>query len=358
MKTLKFRYCLVIIVLTILVSCSSEKKEEEIIRPVEAIMVGDSQNTNARTFSGIAKASGETALSFRIPGTIYSIPVEKGQKIYKGDLLARLDTKDEELKVKQAEAGVVEAKAILKQAKAEFERAIALYEANNISKSELDRREADYLSSKAKLEAAEKVLSINERNLGYCSIYAPNDGYVVDTVPDEFQVINTGDTVIVFAADEPMEVDLGVPETLINRIRVGQKAKVKFDFLDNQEIEAFVSEVGVMADRSTTFPIKVKFIEKDYRLRQGMACDVILDFGKQSNSDLMVIPSSAIFGDISGKKFVWVYEEDNSTVTKRSVEIGNLASNGVYIKNGLEIGEIIITKGVNTIDEGMKVKLL
>jgi RND family efflux transporter MFP subunit len=358
MKIQNLRYLFFILASLGLFSCSKNIQEEEIIRPVEVIRVGDSQNVSARTFSGITKASGETELSFRIPGTIFSIPVENGQRVSRGTLLAQLDTRDEELQVKQAQAKLVEMKALLKQAKAEYERAIALYEANNISKSELDKREADYLSSKAQLDASGDALRITLRNLEYCSIYAPSDGFIIDTPPNEFQVIASGDTVVVFASDEPMEVDLGIPETLINKIKIGQKAKIKFDFLGNELISAYVNEIGVMADRSTTFPITVKFQEHDYRLRQGMACDVLLDFSPDISLDLMVVPSSSIFGDISGNKYVWVYDETDSRVSKRAVVVGNFASNGVFIKSGLKTGDVVVSKGVHSMEAGMKVKPL
>ena len=71
------------------------------------------------------------------------------------------------------------------------------------------------------------------------------------------------------------------------------------------------------------------------------------------------IPATALFtGADSTKSFVWIIDEANKTLSRRTVEVGKLSKFGVLIKSGLKPGEWIVTKGVNTLDEGQQVRII
>ena len=347
-----------VILLGITLSNCSKKVVEEIIRPVTVIEVLKPGETNVRRFSGLSKADDELDLSFRISGTVNDIAVNVGDKVKKGQLIARLESTDQDLEVKRQQANIAQTNANLKQAKNDYERSLLLYEANNISKSELDSAEASYLSTKAQLSANKRSLELARQEYRYCYLYSPDEGFISESHLSDHQVVNAGTLVAVLQVKGPIEVEFGVAESMINKFQIGQYANVKFDFIEDKVFKAKVNQVSVSTNDSTTYPVKVSLIDFDQRIRPGMVCDVEVEFESLSNEQYIVVPSAAVVGDVSGDNYVWLFDEDTQSPIKRIVKVGSIVSEGLQITNGLSGGEKIITRGVNTLEEGMKVRLL
>ncbi|MFQ6114519.1 MAG: efflux RND transporter periplasmic adaptor subunit, partial [bacterium] len=138
-----------VISLTFLACGGGEQKVEEIIRPVRYQQVYSTGGSRVRSFSGTARSGVESKLSFKVAGTVLEVPVKVGDKVRSGQLIARLDPKDYQLKVQQADASLARAKAEERNAKADYERIRALYENNNASKDDLDAARAGFESASA-----------------------------------------------------------------------------------------------------------------------------------------------------------------------------------------------------------------
>lgn len=346
------------LVFSFLATSCSKKVEQEFLRPVSTLKVSKPGFSRHKVFSGLSKADDTLELSFRLEGRLESLTATTGTKVKKGSLLAKLDSTDAELEVKKTEAQVAETVARVKQAKSEYERDLSLYEANNISKSELDTQEANYLSAKAQLAAKQKSLNLAKKKLGYCWLYAPQDGVIQSVPPSNHEVVIAGQIIAELQVEGPIEVSFGVPESFISEFKLGQEAKVRFDFIEDKKLRAKVNEVGVAPDSSTTYPVKISLLDTDSRIRPGMACDVEFEFERQVGEKYIILPSASVIGDVSAENYIWVYDEPTSSVKKQLVKIGKLSRDGIQILSGLEGGELVVTRGVNTLEEGMKVKLL
>lgn len=341
-------------------SCGRKQAEEkEIIRPVVTMEVQE-PSVRERTFSGTVKSAIETLLSFRVGGEILELPAKLGLRVKTGDLIAMLDTRDYDLQAKQNAAQLAQAEAQLKQAQAEYARVRQQYEANIISKSELDSQQAVYKSALASREAALKGLEMAIQQLAYCTLCAPLDGTIASVPVDVHQTVAAGQTVSTMAAGDKMEIQLGLPEALIACISVGDPAFVSLEAIPGVRLAARVNEVGVKADASGTYPIRVRLLEKEARVRPGMIGEATFSFERDSGGGGLVItiPAVSVVPTPSGERYVWVYQPDSGTVAKRMVKIGALTSEGVQIAHGLKAGEVIVTRGVHHLKDGMKVRLL
>ncbi|MEM9058242.1 MAG: biotin/lipoyl-binding protein, partial [Pseudomonadota bacterium] len=85
--------------------------EEELLRPVRYLTVSDNVSSRERTFSGLLKSTRETRLSFKVAGTITRLPVQIGQRLKRGALIAELEDDSFRLQVEQSQATLVEAEA-------------------------------------------------------------------------------------------------------------------------------------------------------------------------------------------------------------------------------------------------------
>ena len=108
----------------ILAGCGEEQDAEMTapLRQVRTIVVESGTGRFERSFSGTLQSSNQTSYSFKVSGTIESIPVEVGQSVNKGDVLAILDPSDYELEVQKSRASLVEQQSKLRNAKADYER--------------------------------------------------------------------------------------------------------------------------------------------------------------------------------------------------------------------------------------------
>ena len=153
---------IIILLISVTLIISACDKQEEVVelplRSVKHQTVSYSTDKLVKTFSGVTKAELEANLSFRVSGRVDSIPVKVGDKLNKGQLVARLDSKDYVVLLEQAKAELASAKASLRSAEAEYNRTIGLYEKRNASKSQLDSARATAESATAQVKANNQLV--------------------------------------------------------------------------------------------------------------------------------------------------------------------------------------------------------
>lgn len=313
-----------------------------------------------RAFSGTVEASTTVSLSFRIDGQLTSVNVNVGDFVEKGDVIAKVDTTDFELKVRESEASLAQARAEERNARANYDRVSDLYEEESVSLAELDEARAQAESSKAGVRSAEQSLALARQQLEYTTLYAPEAMAVTQVNAEANENVRAGDEIAVAVYGDRPQVKVAVPESLIEPIRKGDRVKVRFDAIADEAFEATITEVGIAATQGgTTFPVTVELENRDRRLRAGMAAKVDIRFFAQS-SGRVVIPTFAVGEDQAG---TYVYaldpgQDGTSTTRRMAVAVGELTSDGMEIVSGLSGGEIIATAGVPRIRDGMKVTVL
>jgi RND family efflux transporter MFP subunit len=338
-------------------SCSRRQETApEPPRPVRTMTVGTLTGETARTFSGRARPAIGTMLSFRVGGEISDLYARIGAVVRANDVIAKLDATDYELRVRQLEAQLAQADAQLKQASSDYGRTRGLYEAGNASRSELDRARALSDSAQAQWNSVAKGLDLARQQLDYCTLRAPMDGTITTVPIDVHTLVQPGTPVAGLSAGDAMEIETGVPEALIGSLRVGDAAKVVFDTLPDAPFEANITEVSVEANEVTTYPVRLALRQRDARILAGMVCSVTFDPGGSGEAPL-IIPVSAVVGGPGGERFVWIVDAAASRVTRRDVAIGPLTTAGVRITAGLGPGDIVVTRGVHMLEEGMAVRL-
>ena len=201
------------------------------LRPVRTILVETTSGGLTRTLAGVARAGVESRLSFRVSGTADSVDVSLGDRVRRGQVLARLDPTDYELMLEEAEAGLAQAQAGLRRSEADYERVRALYENNNASKGELDAARADAESAEAQVESGQKRLQQAQQQVGYTVLRAPSDGAIAAVDLEVNENAKGGDQVFLLTAGAELEIQVAVPEVLIAQVAVGQPVNVRFDAL-------------------------------------------------------------------------------------------------------------------------------
>jgi RND family efflux transporter MFP subunit len=341
--------------------CAEQAPPEQTLRPVRTVQVFHTGVERVRSFSGTARAGQESRLSFRVRGTVEVLSVKLGDRVRAGQVLARLDPQDYQLRVEDAEASLARIRAEVRNAEANYARIRDLYENNNASLTDLDASRAAFESTTAALESGEKKLEQARLQLSYTRLEAPTAGAISEVPVEVNENVQPGQTVAVLTAEARPEVEIGMPEVFISRVQEGQLVEVTFDALGARRFDATVTEVGVTSTGlATTFPVKARLDRDEPDVLPGMAAEVHFRFAAEGEGDRIEVPAFAVGEDRDGR-YVFVVEEGGEGIgraVRREVTVGSLtAEGGLEILRGLTDGERVITAGVSRIQDGREVRL-
>ncbi|MEM8558243.1 MAG: efflux RND transporter periplasmic adaptor subunit [Bacteroidota bacterium] len=364
--------------LFLLAGCSAEEPTAPPPPIVRTVSVEASAPPTA-SFSGVTRAAVESQVSFQVGGVVTAVPVEVGDRVRRGALLARLDAADFELQAQQAASALQQAEAQARAAAADFDRIRALYAEGVIPASQYDNARARAETTTSGVAAARDQVALAQRGLGYTRLGAPVSGRVAEVFVEAGELVGPGQPVaLVNTEDSPIEVEVTVPEQLIGSIQEGATAALSFAALPGDTFTGTVTEVGVASRRTaTTFPVVLRVNEADARLRSGKTARVTfdlstLDTAEAQASRALVLPVAAIDADTEGT-YVMVIEpvvadsanatsvsvrsQEEAVVRRRAVETGTLRSDGVEVLQGLEAHEWVVAAGLGELADGQRVRL-
>ncbi len=324
-----------------------EKTKPEIIRPVKAVKLQTAAGFGGNKFPGRAEATTELNLGFEVSGTIKERPVNKGDNVKKGQLLARLDPRDFQNEIAAAVAE-------RDRNKAYRDRIAEALKSNAVSRQSLDDAEA-------RLEQSRAAVRIKRKALEDAHIYAPFDGTVSWTYKEAGQRVQAKENVLRLLDISRIEFTVDVPETLIANAYNVKDVEITFDAFPDRKIPARIKEIGTEASAGTrTFPVTLIFNQpEDITILPGMAGTATGDpnAGQAETAEPeFLLPLSAFFTTDGKSHKVWVIDEATMTVKAHEVTRGRLTATGQYAK-GLQEGMWVATAGANTLLEGQKVKI-
>ncbi|MBW2475938.1 MAG: efflux RND transporter periplasmic adaptor subunit [Deltaproteobacteria bacterium] len=357
-------------VLLSLAGCGEQEvvKSEE-ARPVKVMTLTSQEPFGGRWFPGKATATQEANLSFRVAGTVNRIPVDVGDEVNKGDLLARLDPQDYRVALNDAKAQLRKAKADLDLAESEYERVARVFEKDPgaVSKSMVDVRKAQLDTASAQVVSAQAAVESATDNLSYTSLKSPYDGVVVQKFVEQFEDVQAKQEIIRVLDTRRIEFTVQVPEMMMDQVDLVKQigAYVVFDAFLQLEVPARIKEVGKEASKTTrTYPVTLVMDQpEEIRILPGMAGkaraskEASAQLAKEKGMVGFQIPVAATFADDAGQSYVWVVDPQSSTVSKRPVDLISITERGATI-SGVEANEMIATAGVNFLVEGQKVRVL
>ena len=351
----------------VLSGCGKEEAaEQEFARPVVAMKVYDEAVFEAGSLPGRAKATQELELSFRVDGPLVARPVKVGDEVKQGDLIAQIDERDYQVRLRSAEGQLQRALANEERAKADYERNLSIQQQDSgaISQAAIDRTKENLDLARADIAAFEAEVDAARDALGYTALRAPFNGTIVATYVENFEDVRAKQPIVRMVDTSRIEMTISLPENRISYVPYVDKVRVEFDAFRGRPLVATIEEVGTEASQTTrTYPITLIMDQpEDFKILPGMAGEASpIDFTLPENVDEagIEIPVGAVFSDDeTGKSYAWVIDEGTRQVSRRELETGALTNTGIRVMQGLTPGEWIATAGVNTLREGQKVRVL
>lgn len=361
-----------VFLLLLLFSCSGNGEKEvetEVARPVKMITVESDIGGIQRKFPGMVRAAKRADLAFQVGGTLKHFPVEEGQEVKEGRIIAQLDQRDFENNLRNAQAQLAKAQAALGSAQSEYDRILRIQEQDPGAASEsmvVKRRESVELS-RAEVRSAQAAVDAAQDKLGYTTLRAPFSGVVSRKHIDNFQEVQAKQAIVSLDDLSSLEILVDLPEIVVASVRASDR-KTGSDIPGHAEFAAApgkayplkVKEFATRADPKTqTYQVVLQMERpEDVLILPGMTASVVFEGPPGYKRDgFHVIPAIAVFADEQGTANVWIVEKEKMTVQRRRVTTGALTGeSSIQITGGLEPGEMIAVSGVSRLREGMKVE--
>lgn len=359
----------ILLLLFVLPGCQEEIPQKEVIRMVRAVQVNDPAEFTKRWFPGQAKATQEVDLSFRVAGPLIERPINVGDKVPKGQELARIDPRDFEVELRNVQGQLEREKAVLKRAEADYERVIRIkkQDPGAVSQALIDRSRQLVASTQGNIRSLQAAVAAAKDRLSYTYLNAPFDGIITATYVENFQNVKAKQPIARLIDHSKIEMIVNIPEDLIHYAdylqAAGNVLRVRFDPFPDRELEAQIKEVGKEASRTTrTYPVTLIMDQpEDIKILPGMAgkANRAVAMPKMQDQTGIVIPETAVFSpDDSDTTYVWMIDDQKKTVGRREVKTGELLDTGIAIADGLKPGEWIAIAGVHYLQEGQQVRIL
>ena len=339
-----------------------------------------------RTISvlGSLKAKQEVVLSAKVAGRVQEITVDIGSKVKAGQVIARIDPRDYELRVHQAEAAlaqtrarlglplkeesavlsrdaltkinlenvssVKEAKAVYEEARVNRERALSLDKDQLIAKSEFDATEAAYKVAQSRYQSAldearlrqaalaerQAELDFAREQLDDASIRAPFDGVVQVRHANLGAYLKEGDSVTTLVQTDPLRLHLEVPEAEAARIELGQEVRFRITG-EPRERSAAISRVSPALEKDSRILVVEADVPNDGSLPAWAFAQAQIVV--QADSRGLIVPPEAI-RTFAGVQKIYIFE--NGRAVEREITTGARGTTWVEVLSGLKEGEQVV----------------
>ena len=326
------------------------------------------QASTVLTATGYTYARSRAAVGARIIGRVVDLPVDEGDTIATGDIIAVLDSEDLQASVNLAEASLNEARARLADAEREFVRQADLVEDQLTSQALYDAAGTQRAVALAQVGTAEARLNAAEAQLDYTVVRAPIDGVVIErnievgemVAPGGFTSQQSTGSIVRIADPASLEVEADINESYIARLQLGQRASIRVDAVPNFDYSGSLRQIVPTADRQrAVVQVKVSIDNIDARLVPDMSCTVTFLEEGVDEAELilppkLLVPEEAV--QYSGGA-AFLFQVDEDLLRRVRVTLGEASEGRVEVLEGISGGETIVSSNVDSLDDGQRVRV-
>ena len=298
---------------------------------------------------GTARALFTVGIHSQVDGKLQDVFFKEGQRVNKGDVLAKIDPRLYQAALDQAKARRAQNEAALISAEKDLDRYKTLVLKKFETEQNVDQQQAKVDSTKAAIQGDIANIETAQTNLDYTDIVAPHDGRMGVRMVDPGNILHAGDqtSIAILTQTQPAAVVFTLPAQTLDDVRDamarGEVAVAAFD-RDNVRLLSTgeLQTIDNLIDQSTaTYRLKAMFANEDEKLWPGEFVNARLLL--TTRKDVVVIPPVAVQRGPHGL-FAWVVKPDN-TVEPRAIETGTTSGDRTIITSGLNDGERVVTDG-------------
>jgi RND family efflux transporter MFP subunit len=324
-------------------------------RPVRTATVEKREGGKPLVLTGRIEAADEAALGFRIPGRMIERTVRVGDRVQAGQVVARLEPQNEMNALRSAQANLATARARLTEARNRYERQETLLAQGWTTRAQFDEAEKARTTAEAQIDAAEAQLKFAHDQVSFTELAADAPGIVTATGAEPHEVVQAGQMIVRLAREAGRDGVFDVPANILRSVPADVEIEVRLTDDPTVKATGRVRTVSPQADPVTrTFEVKVGLTDPPEAMRLGATVNGQVDLDALTTIE---IPASALT-KINRQPAVWIVDPAELTVSLRNIEVTRFDPATVMVSEGLDVGDVIVTAGVQALHPGQKVRIL
>ena len=344
-----------LLLLGLLGACQQAEAPPPDIRPVKTITVERRADEQSVSLTGQIRAQDEVSLAFRTDGRMLERPVNIGDQVKPGQVVARLDPQNQQNALRSAQASLSAAQGQLTQARNTFERQQGLLQKGYTTRAQFDDAQQARQTAEAQVDSAQAQLRNAQDQLGYTELQADAPGTVTAKGAEPGEVVKAGQMIVQVARQGGRDAVFDVPAHLV---RMGpRQATITIALADDPSVKATgrVREVAPQADPVTrTYQVKIGLTDPPAAMRLG---STVVGRASATSGEVIEVPATALT-EANGRPAVWVVDPATQTVALRNIDVVRYDPASVTVSQGIEAGDVVVTAGVQALRPGQKVRLL
>jgi HlyD family secretion protein len=277
-------------------------RHAETAPPYRKVAVEHRDIVVAATASGVIQPILTLSVKSKASGEILEEPVQTGDEVKQGQLLARVDPRIPQNNLTQAQANLTVAKAQLENATAQLKRSQALFGTQSITQAGLDSAQLAAATGSAAVATAQATLQTAKDAMADTHVQAPITGTVLELDAVLGTVISSptndvgGGTVILKMANlDTVQVSALVDETDVGKVQAGMPVTINVDAYPNRTFDGSVLKIEPQAQVTqnvTMFPVEVNILNPEHLLKPGMNTEVEIHIGQRQG--VLAVPNAAL----------------------------------------------------------------
>lgn len=308
--------------------------------PVEAAAVEIATVERRVPATGSLRSNESVVLSPEVAGRLSQFPIQEGQRIGKGTVIAVLDTSVASAELAQARAGLNSSQSNLNRARDLASRGYGSVQRYDEAIADVQTRQSSIATAQARLDRSR--------------ILAPFDGVLGLRRVSVGEVLQAGAELVSLDQIDPIKIDFRVPETVLSNIHPDSDIEIELDALPGRKFAGKVYAIDPQIDAgSRSIQVRARLPNPDFTLRPGLFARVSVLVERRENA--VLVPEEAIV-PVANDKFVMKIVEGKAEMTK--VSLGERRPGKVEIRQGLKAGDVVITAGLLKVRPGAPVMVL
>jgi len=315
---------------------------KEVVALVSAVKLKDTTFNHYLEIQGNINTNENVLIQPEFPGNLVELNVKAGQKVSKGQVLGRTDDGGMSQQLASAENQYALAKTT-------FERQKNLW-------SQKIGSEIQYLQAQAQMISAQKGVAQIKAQIAKTVIRAPFSGTIDEVFVEKGEVVAASPKGLMRIVNlGNMYVSTSIPETYIGKLKIGTEVDVFLTSL-GKSYKGKVRQIGNFINpNNRSFGIEVSVPNPENLLRPNQVAKLkVIDY---VSKNAVVVPTNVIQQDAKKNSFVYTVANSNGKTgiaKKAIVKTGQSSDNVTEILSGLDADAVIVTEGMNTISDGMK----
>lgn len=352
--------------------CSGEQSSKKTPTPVRVQVVEERSGMEGFRYSASILPYAQVNLAFKVGGYVQEIlqvkgadgkmrNIQEGDTVPKGTVLAKVREADYMAKLSQAKSQLADAQAAFTKANADFRRASNLFKTESITEKDFDTAKARHEETQAKVAGASARVDEAQIAFNDASLKAPMSLLVLKRNIEVGALVGPGSTGFVVADTSSVKAKFGVPDMILEAMRMGSAQTVTTDAFAGREFKGIITSLSPSADpHSRIFDVEITIPNRDGRLMAGMIVSLEVA-GTKLRKPMTVVPLNAIVRprDNPAGYALYIIEEKEGRhlARQRTIKIGEVFGNMIAVTEGVKKGDRVIVTGATLIVDGDEVKI-